>query len=428
MVSEKKVWWGCGIFFVLVGIVLYLTAPGIGAHFEGDSLRYQALASQTGMLSQLPLEVLGYPFFLWLLYALFGVHVWIVVFAQILLGLACAWMIYRVTRRLVGPSAGAIVAIMWAGNLGFMIYSQLVLIEIILALALALFVERMVAYYDDPSVVRAVLAGGLLGLSVLLRPAALFFGPICAIGFLFCHRVAWRDRIVHAVVFAGLFYLPIVMYMVGVWTYFGIFALCPVMNVNLFIFFYPKLLRALQEGALSVPVQLAAVIDYDIAHGTISRSTQSALAQLMLQFPWITIKIWLINMLKTLGGFYSVEWKLYFGGLKISTSFFALSGSLVTRIYGYICGGMPHRWLCIPGFYEVWYLSVEYITACIGCVWLGMQKKWWLMFFAAGYIVYFTAITGPDGSGRFRMMLEPWLLALAVVGIWVLDKKIWRRS
>lgn len=427
MVFEKKVWWGCGIFFVLVGIILYLTAPTIGAHFEGDSLRYQALASQAGLLGQLPLEVLGYPFFLWLFYSLFGVRVWIIVLAQILLSLACAWMIYRVAKRLVGPSAGAIVAIVWAGNLGFMIYSQLVLIEIILALALALFVERIVAYYDEPSGTRAVLAGAYLGLSVLLRPAALFFGPLCALGFLFCQRVAWRKRVVHALTFALAFYLPIVIYMIGVCAYFGIFALCPVMNVNLFVFFYPKLLRALHEGALSAPAQLATAIDYDIAHDTISRSTQGALVRLMLQFPWITIKIWLINMLKTLVGFYSVEWKLYFGGLKISTSFFALSGSLPARIYGYICGGMPHRWLCIPGFYEVWYLSMEYATAFIGFVWLGTQKKWWLVFFAAGYIAYFTAITGPDGSGRFRMMLEPWLLTLAVVGIWVLGKKFWRR-
>ena len=60
---------------------------------------------------------------------------------------------------------------------------------------------------------------------------------------------------------------------------------------------------------------------------------------------------------------------------------------------------------------------VEYIFAAIGSCWLLCQKKIWLFFFALSFIVYLVLITGPDGSGRFRMMIEPWLLVLASFGI-----------
>ena len=39
-----------------------------------------------------------------------------------------------------------------------------------------------------------------------------------------------------------------------------------------------------------------------------------------------------------------------------------------------------------------------------------------MVFFALSFVLYFGLVTGPDGSGRFRMMSEPWLLVLASLG------------
>jgi hypothetical protein len=78
----------------------------------------------------------------------------------------------------------------------------------------------------------------------------------------------------------------------------------------------------------------------------------------------------------------------------------------------------------VLGWYELAYLLVEYLMMATGVLVLLLKRNYWLCCFAVSFVYYFAFITGPDGSGRFRMMMEPWLLVLAIIGFaWLISRQ-----
>jgi len=410
------------IFFVAISILIYFYAPDITAHFEDDSVRYDFIAQHFNFIKEVQLEVFGYPFLLGLIYKIFGYSIGAVVVIEVLLSVGALFLLRKVSKILGGMWAETFVTLLWVGNLGFFIYSQLLLIEVVLALFYLWFIERIVSFYESPSCLKVAQAGFILGASMLFRPSALFYAFCFAVFLVLMRKRSFGYRLLSSLVFIATFYIPVLAYMAGNYCYFGHFVLCPVMNVNLFLFFYPKLLAVFKHQDI-IKGGLVGLIDRDIVQNKITAQTQINLLKLMLQYSFISIKIWLINMLKSFIGLYQTQWKLYFELGDQANSFFTLSGSCFSSMKAYICQGTICKWLYYLGWYEVIYLSVQYVSACFGALWLLLQHKTWLFFFAISFIVYCALITGPDGSGRFRMMFEPWLLVLAALGLaWIFAK------
>lgn len=417
MVKDRIILFLSIIFFVFVSIVLYWYAPDYTAHFEEDSVRYNFIAQHFNFIKDVQLEVFGYPCFLALIYKVFGCSIGFVVLTQVLLSIICLFLLRKIAGRLNGIGAQTWITIFWAGNLGFLIYSQLLLIEVMLVLFYLWFIERVIFFYEEPSWKTIAQAAFILGLSILFRPAALFYALCFAPFLLFIgKKCSFCYKLVAAFIFIGIFYVPIFCYMSFNYWWFGQFVLCPVMNVNLFLFFYPKLLAVLRERGIPFD-GLVAVINDDIVQKNITKTTQVNLIKVMLHYPFINLKIWLINMLKSVIGLYQTQLKLYLELSDQATSFFTLSGSWFSNMKQYICQGSVRRWLHMLGWYEVFYLIVQYFFAFIGALYLLAKQKIWLFVFALSFIIYFALITGPDGSGRFRMMFEPWLLVLAALGL-----------
>lgn len=423
---QKGIVVGGIVWFMLCSWLLYWYAPTLAVHFEGDSLRYDALARLFPCINCIPLEVLGYPFFIACVYWLSNSQLWALVAAQVVLSIGFLLVARRVARIIFDERAAVLLVFLWAFNLGFLMYSQLVLIEVLYAFLLIVFVERMVTYILQPTPWLAAQAGFVLGFSVLARPAALFFAPVCALLLLIVAQKSLIARAVNAILFLAIFYLPVVMYMTTNYFFFGQWVLCPVMNVNLFNFFYPKLITAFAAAGIAIPDQLHQSVTHAMTTRVFDRATQAQLLNVVLVAPWVAIKIWVVNMAKSMFGLYIIEWKLYFGFLKTSRSFFAIDATLPQRIHTYICSGASYWWLWVIGYYELIYLLVQYGAACIGWCSLG-RRQWVLALFAFLFIGYFAWATGPDGSGRFRMMLEPWLLVLAAGGLSMLSGLAQRR-
>ena len=408
--------------FSIVSMVLYWYAPSVTAHFEGDSIRYYFIAQHITLLKEIPLEVLGYPVFLSLIYHLISHSMVYIILFQVLLSIGCLLLLRRIMWFFVGIEGETIVTILWLLNLGFLIYSQLLLIEVILAFFYLWFIERILTFYYKPSYRFIIEAGFILGFSILLRPASLFYACCFAPFLLFIQKKSFFYRFIACLLFLGSFYVPIGFYMTINYWLFNQFIICPVMNVNLFHFFYPKLIAALKEQEIfNHPFML--LINKDITQQHITIDTQRNLFRLMMTYPFISIKIWLINMLKSAIGLYQTQWKLYFELADQATSYFTLPGNWFVRMKLYICSGTIALWLQGLGWYELIYLIVEYVSAGIGSLWLLAQRKIWLFFFAISFVLYGLLITGPDGSGRFRMMIEPWLLVLTALGLTLLIVK-----
>jgi len=403
-------------FFSVVSALVYFYAPDVTAHFEGDSVRYDMIARNITFLPEMPLEVLGYPFFLGVFYKLFNNSIGIIVFLQFLLSIICLFLFRRISFRLGGNAARNWITILWALNSGFLIYTQLLLLEIFLAFWLLLFIERVVTYYFERRMIFLVQAAFVLGISILFRPAALFYALFFAVFLLFIKDQSFSRRIGSFILFIVAFYCPIIFYMFFNFIIFGRFVVCPVMNVNLFLIYYPKIELAFGQMGI-VSNSLMASIKQDITSESITFKTQLNLLKLMFSYPFITIKIWIINMIKSFIGLYLAQWKLYFELGDQATSFFTFPGSFLEKMHGYIITGTNLKWLHIFGWLEVIYLIIEYIAAFVGLAYFVLKRYAWLSFFAFSFIFYFAFITGPDGSGRFRMMFEPWLLIIAALGL-----------
>ena len=410
-------------FFCTLSAIIYYYAPALKAHFEGDSLRYHEIAHHIMGLKNIPLEVLGYPLMLNLLYHLHN-SIALVVIAQALLSILSLLVVRHCIKQLSdNPWAQIWATLFWATNLGFFIYTQLLLIEIILTFLLVLFVDRIIMYYKKESSWYLAQAAAVLGISVLFRPAALFYALFFALLLLFTSFSSFTKKLTHAALFLFIFYLPIIAYMFLNLCYFGYFGLCPVINVNLFKFFYSKLHTAYAAHALC-PNELINAIDNDIAHDHITSTTQANLGKLCLQHPGIACGIWLQNMIKSFLGLYQTQWKLYFELSGTATSYFCIPGSWFSCLATYIKTGTTRGWLCLLGWYELLYLLAEYLMMAVGLLVLAIKRQYWLFIFALSFIVYFAFVTGPDGSGRFRMMMEPWLLVLAALGTaWTMTRE-----
>ena len=400
------------IVFLVFSLWLYVSAPSALNHFCLDSLRYDFLAQNLHDLKLMPLEVMGYPLLLHVIYKLCGYSIGMVVFVQIIFSLLSLFLFLRIARILGGNQTQIFMLCFWGANLGFLIYSQLYLLEITLALFYILFIERVVSYYKKPSYSAIAFAAVALSFSMLIRPAALFYAWCFVPFLLFMNKKSFFYRLRSSLLFFVVFYIPILGYMALNYKLFGMFALCPVMNVNLFLFFYPKLLHALQEQGITDP--LIEEVNNFITSNDFSSQAQGSLIRLALKYPFLTLKIWIFNMLKSYLGLYQVEWKLFFDRGGQGVSFFNLGNSWIVNIKQYVMQGTDKKWLHWLGWYEIVYLILEYLFAGIGLLFLFVRKNFWLAFFALSFVVYFGLITGPDGSGRFRMMSEPWLLVLSI--------------
>jgi hypothetical protein len=400
--------------FVAVSFWLFISAPSLFVHFSLDSFKYDFLARNLHEIKSIPLEVMGYPFLLHVIYKAAGYSIGTVVFVQTVFSLFSLLLFLRIAKALGGQQTQIFMICFWIANLGFLVYSQLYLLEITLTLFYLLFIERIISYYERPSCIAIIGAALALGISILIRPAALFYAWCFVPFLLFVRKKTFFYRVGSSILFFIIFHFPVISYMVLNYKLFGMFALCPVMNVNLFLFFYPKLVLGLQQQGVSD--RLTGVINNFIRLNDFSSDAQSVLFQLVLKYPFLTLKIWFLNILKTYFGLYQVEWKLFFDNGGQGVSFFSLGDSWLMNIKHYIMQGTDKVWLHMLGWYEIVYLLLEYIFAFIGTLFLFVKKKFWIGFFALSFVLYFGLVTGPDGSGRFRMMSEPWLLVLASLG------------
>ncbi|NLD77269.1 MAG: DUF2029 domain-containing protein [Acidimicrobiales bacterium] len=152
----------------------------------------------------------GYPWFLGILTWFtqpFTDQVWTVAaVTQSILGAATVVLAALVARRLAGPSAGAVAAVVLAVYPNLIFHSGAVLGE---TLYNALFMAFLVAclgrrWPDDITNRRALLAGLLLGLAVMVRPISLAVLPVAVGVWWWSHRDRRRALVQGALLVAGV--------------------------------------------------------------------------------------------------------------------------------------------------------------------------------------------------------------------------------
>ena len=110
-----------------------------------------------------------------IIFKIFSPQIEWIILIQILLTLLSAFLIFVTARRLFNETVGLIAFALTCINVGFLTFSQFILTESFLALFLILFFERFTAYLYDNNRKNLGHAAIALGLSVLIKPAALYY-------------------------------------------------------------------------------------------------------------------------------------------------------------------------------------------------------------------------------------------------------------
>ncbi len=423
----------CILFLTLSGL-LYYAAPSLQSHFDRDSGGYDRIARTfvaTGHLADpvvrggIPIQPIGYPLLLGLLYTVFGPDVRPIVFLQIVLSLLCIWFIFLIAGRLFGAQVAIISLFLSAVNVGFLVYAQLLLAETAMLTFLLLFFERLTAFMRDQKITQLVQAGLVLGLSVLVKPMALLFIFLLLpfIWFCPCRAASVRRKLSCVSILFLSFYFPLLGYMGYNYHEYGYFRYAPMTSLNIYQCYLSKVIAAVEH----VPVEpvRTQTLAFTGAHGfdELGWDTGRRLFAVYAQkHPLVFAKVWATNVLKTIFGLYATQLKLLLnptleGG---SHSFFKISGTVCERCVTYIVGGSPNTIVVGVALFEFFWNLVRWLLVLCALVLLVRRRSWCLLYLFGAYTFQCAFVTGIDGCCRYRMTFEPILIMLAAIGIYAL--------
>jgi 4-amino-4-deoxy-L-arabinose transferase-like glycosyltransferase len=412
------------IVFSLFSWFLYCHVALTHSHCDIDSKAYLErglLFAQTGRFvtatsPEQPYYALGYAGIIGILYRVLWPSVVFIILIQLLLAYISCFMMMRCSRLLFGACAAWWVAVFCAISLGYLVFVQFVLTEVVLSFFLLLSFERLLTWLTyRASLYPLATAAFVLGLSIAIKPAALysFFILVPLIGSV---TGTLRQRIGRIFIFAICFYLPIGGYMTYNYHAFGNFRVSTLDRVNLYYWFYPNVLAQL-HGTTSDAERLHLLARSQGAHNF--AAVENLFWHSLQDHPLTFMYVWGKNVIKTFAGLYTTNLKVlvapsvHGGGI----SFFKTSGTVITRVWAYITVGAYAPWVTVVGCCEVVWSLLRYLLCCVALVGLVRCKKMLPALLCCAYIAYFSLITGHDGCARFRMMFEFLLIILAAGGI-----------
>jgi 4-amino-4-deoxy-L-arabinose transferase-like glycosyltransferase len=118
-----------------------------------------------------------YPFFLGIVYTIFGIHPTWAMLLQGLLGVGTVLLLYKWVDQAIGRNVAIIAGLLAAVYSPFIFYDSTLLTSSLILFLSALILNLTDAVVRKPSTSRLLILGAALGLSALARPLALLFYP-----------------------------------------------------------------------------------------------------------------------------------------------------------------------------------------------------------------------------------------------------------
>jgi 4-amino-4-deoxy-L-arabinose transferase-like glycosyltransferase len=414
-----------------LALVIFLQISKLNPYCDIDSKAYIEKATllykensftPTPLQSQLPYYALGYPMIMGIIFKIFSPEIEWIILIQILLTLLSAFLIFVTVRRLFNETVGLIAFALTCINVGFLTFSQFILTESFLALFLILFFERFTAYLCTNNRQNLCQAAFALGLSVLIKPAALYY-PILLLPLIY-YTAPIKKKLNFVAFFLLLFATPILPYMLHNKVVFDQFKIANLDSVNIYFWFYPNVL-AQEHGTSSdierLKLQFIAGTDISSPNNSGLATVQEMFRHDLMQKPFLFAYVWLKNVMKTFLGLFTTNLKVLVepavkGG---DISFFKAKGTLIEKAWLYIESGATSNWIKAIGLYEAIWSIVRCILCFLALLTIFNSRRYALLYFISSYIFYFSIITGHDGCARFRMMFEFVLIILASFGLWL---------
>jgi len=426
--------------FLFLSFVLYKSWATEKSCFDRDSVGYDQIAcdfvqnntlTDTHHPSLIPIQPIGYPFFVGLIYKVFGYNYLIVIFIQVLLSILSLYLVFSMANSLFGPQIASISAILCAINLGMLVYAQTFLTESILLLFILLSAERMVNFLKTQKNISILLSGFFLGVSILIKSSALilfFFIP----PLLMFYKIPFKKRILATLLFIISFSAPVLAYMEGNRRKYEFFSIAPLKRLNMYYVFLSKVIA--QKENISEKEAYSKIPFFDRQNRFDARGWDKAKKlfwQHTTETPFTCLYVWLKNVSKTLFGLFSTQMKIivsknFRGG---DLSFFREEGDFFKRAISYITKGANSNAVKLIAFLEAFWTVFRYLMVLIAFILLIQMGEFWMAIIFAIVIASLSVITGFDGCCRYRIIFEPLLIILTAIGIlasygWLFGKKV----
>jgi hypothetical protein len=418
----------CSLLFVTLSLWIFYNVPSVNSCIEIDSVGYDRLAhnfqEHTSLLDPLhphkaPVQTVGYPLCVGLIYKICGHVYWPVIALQVLLCLLALLLTYSIAAQLFGSYVSMITALFFSFNLGFLVYAQFLLTEVVLVVCILAFIERLAVFYTTRTDYALAAAGCAMGVSIIIKPVLLFFFFVMIVMLLALLGVCVRAGRA-LLIFSLCFWLPVGGYMVRNKMIYGCFNLAPMMSLNMYHCFLAKVVQRVEGGTLEQawhklpPFQAENSLDEQGWN-----EARVFFIHYIKEHLLVAVHVWCENVAKTFFGLYSTQLKVLLepqvkGG---DISFFKGSGNFGERLYTYINAGTQSTGLRLVGLFEAIYLLLRYVLILIAGIAMVRRKEFFWMIFFCSFIAYAALVTGFDGCGRYRMVFEPLLLILCASGI-----------
>lgn len=420
--NEKRFLLFGGLLYLGLSFFIFRAAPEDKVHKPMDAQGYHANAirfvEKRTLLSVKKTphnHPIGYPLFLGSFYKLWGNEIWKIVLFQVLLMLISLIIWYHIIKRLFDAEKAAYVYFFSILNLGFLLYPQLVLVETGQFFLYTLFFERLSHFYCSLREKFLAQAGFFLGLSIWLKPSALYF-PWYTLPFLI---VVWsfkRIDLFKFIYFVIPFYVPVVSYSLYNYVMFGYMKISYIPEYGQYFFLHKKLLQqihpAWSESTLHKLLHSYFNREYIRFDSRYWENSARFFYQTCWSYPLLVSKHLILNIIKTLIAPYTSQWKLHLdASLKGSyvKSFFQNPEQYLTPLFSYSSMGLITLYGLVYSFFQ-WVFMI--------CGWRVLYKNHKPLILLFGFVIasYFSLITFPDGGGRYRLIFEPLYIGSAAVG------------
>lgn len=418
---------------------------------QGDAPRYHLLAQTLISSKEFALhpgetpEILrtpGYPFFVGLLYYLFGIKPWVPIFFQLLLDSVSCLLLYEIVLKFSNSRIALFASLFYAFDPFFIFYSVTLLSEILfifLLLVAALFFTKVIENNFTPASKMAICIAGLFfGLATLVRPISMYLIIVIPIYLFFLFRYNRKYFVTRAILFATMFLLAISPWIVRNLLTFNSILLSTSGPYNLLIL-YISPMEAERRGGLSthdIKKQLTREVDTAMIHNGFNPSQldgvqrskyyQMLAIQYIANDPKSFLKHYCLGIIHS---FANLNTKGFAEALDLPSEEgnFEMKGqkNLQATIAEFIKRKTPYE--IVIGVSILFFLLVEYFCLTIGIIISYKDLKKSFLLFCLMMSAYFILLAGPFGLARFRLPAIPFYLVFVGIGINYLFSKMQRK-
>jgi 4-amino-4-deoxy-L-arabinose transferase-like glycosyltransferase len=364
----------------------------------------------------------GYPFFMYLIYSLFGVKPHVVMIAQMFISLASVYVIYLIGKNLFNEKAGIISSVLLSLEFDHLYYEYSILGDTLFVLILLLSFLSLIRFIRQDKILFLILTSILTGIASLIRPVTIFY-PAVVIFII----------IVSAYKNSKFSFLKIIKYSVLVLVFFSI-TISPWIIRNYSLYGYPKLTSFTGYNLLNYNVAFTMkrsenrsidVIRQDLDSLVLKKGNPQKLdnpfykSQIQTNIAADYIKnhkseYFKANLKGMVNLYISMDFKPHLHRFFKAKDYteskrgnfdnLAISFDRLKTI--------PVLYVFVGIFYAV-VLMFYYSTAIWGVILLVNEKRYHILLYVCVIILYFTVLTGIVGMTRYKLPVSPFYILLS---------------